>query len=256
MKATAIEFQNVSKCFDNANKNAVNNLNLTIQEGEFITILGSSGCGKTTLLKMINKLYEPDTGEILIFGKNSQQLDAVELRRGIGYVIQQVGLFPHMTIQQNIALLPKILKWEPARIEKLVDDLLTMVELAPAEYKNRFPSQLSGGQQQRVGLARALAADPAIMLFDEPFGAIDAITRTMLQDEILRIHYELQKTFVFVTHDINEAFKLGNRVIVMNGGQVLQFDTPEKIIQQPADPFVEKLIQSAITQQEFWGRYK
>lgn len=252
MDQPAIEFINVSKKFDTGSFNAVDHVSLTIQPGEFITILGSSGCGKTTLLKLINRLYEPTEGTIQLAGKDISTLDVVALRRSIGYVIQQVGLFPHMTIYENIATVPRLLKWSEEKISRRVEELLLLVDMAPAEFKNRYPSQLSGGQQQRIGLIRALAVDPQLMLLDEPFGALDAITRLNLQDELARIHGGLKKTFVFVTHDINEAFKLGHRVIVMDGGRILQFDTPRQIVRRPADGFVASLIASAREQEAFW----
>ncbi len=252
MAHTAIEFKNVCKKFDNASYNAVDHVNLTIEEGEFITILGSSGCGKTTLLKMINRLYDPNQGKIMLFNENIATVDAVKLRRRIGYVIQQVGLFPHLTIADNIAAVPKLLKWSKEKIDERVDELLSLVGLDAQEFKKRYPSQLSGGQQQRIGLARALAIDPKIMLLDEPFGAIDAINRMNLQDELLRIHGGLKKTFLFVTHDINEAFKLGTRVIIMNNGRICQFDTPRNVAENPADAFVSSLITSSRKQERFW----
>lgn len=250
----AIEFQNVRKKFDNAKDNAVDYVNLTINEGEFITILGSSGCGKTTLLKLINRLYEPDEGKIILFGENIKDVDVIKVRRRIGYVIQQVGLFPHMTIAENIATVPKLLKWDREKIEARVDELLYLVGLAPEKFKKRYPNQLSGGQQQRIGLARALAVDPKIMLLDEPFGAIDSINRLKLQDELLQIHGGLKKTFLFVTHDIEEAFKLGSRIMIMNEGKIVQFDTPKNIIRNPADKFVESLISSAREKERFWEK--
>lgn len=252
MSKIAIEFDNVSKSYKRAGYNAVDNVSISIEEGEFITVLGSSGCGKTTLLKMINRLYEPSGGTIKLFGEDIRDIDVVKLRRRIGYVIQQVGLFPHMTIADNIATVPKLLKWSKKEIDERVDLLLSLVGLEPKEFKKRYPSELSGGQQQRIGLARALAVDPKIMLLDEPFGAIDAINRMNLQDELLRIHGGLKKTFIFVTHDINEAFKLGTRVIVMNQGKICQFDTPRNIAQNPADDFVSSLITSAKNQEKFW----
>ena len=176
----------------------------------------------------------------------------MELRRKIGYVIQQVGLFPHMTVAENVSIVPKMLKWEPGKIKERVEALLTMAGLDPEQYGKRYPRQLSGGQQQRVGLARALAADPKILLLDEPFGALDAITRTVLQDELLKVHQEMPKTFLLVTHDINEALKLGNRILVMNEGKVCQFGTPREIVQHPEDPFVETLIRSAREQERLW----
>lgn len=251
----AIEFQNVSKKFNKAGYNAVDHVNLTVNEGEFITILGSSGCGKTTLLKMINRLYEPDEGRIILFGEDIKTVDVIKVRRRIGYVIQQVGLFPHMTISDNIATVPKLLKWDKKRIQARTDELLSMVGLNPAEFKQRFPAQLSGGQQQRIGLARALAVDPKVMLLDEPFGAIDSITRLKLQDELLLLHGGLKKTFLFVTHDIEEAFKMGTRIIIMNGGKIIQFDTPENILKAPADDFVNSLIQAAREKEKFWERF-
>ena len=232
---------------------AVNNLSAEIRDGELITILGSSGCGKTTLLKMTNRLYEPDGGSILLFGEDIQKQDPVQLRRKMGYVIQQAGLFPHMTVEDNISVIPRLLKWEPARCRDRVTELLELVGLEPELYRNRYPSQLSGGQQQRVGLARALATKPGVMLLDEPFGAVDAITRLNLQNELLRIHRETGGTFLFVTHDIHEAFRLGNRVMIMNGGKLLQMDTPETIVRKPADSFVETLIRSAMEQERFWN---
>lgn len=248
----AIEFQSVSKMFKKCDCPAVNDVSFTVREGEFVTILGSSGCGKTTLLKMVNRLYEPDKGNIFLFGENIADMDTVKLRRRIGYVIQQVGLFPHMTIEENVAVVPKLLKWEKAQTEKRVDELLEMAGLEPGKYRKRYPSQLSGGQQQRVGLARALAGDPQIMLLDEPFGALDAITRTGLQDELQRLHKKMNKTFLFVTHDINEALKLGSRVIIMNEGTIRQYGTPEEIVRHPVDPFVEMLIRSARNQEKLW----
>ena len=226
---------------------------MPLSDGELITILGSSGCGKTTLLKMTNRLYEPDGGSILLFGEDIQKQDPVQLRRKMGYVIQQAGLFPHMTVEDNISVIPRLLKWEPARCHDRVTELLNLVGLEPDQYRNRYPSQLSGGQQQRIGLARALATKPRIMLLDEPFGAVDAITRLNLQNELLRIHRETGGTFLFVTHDIHEAFRLGNRVMIMNGGRLLQMDTPETIVRNPADPFVETLIRSAMEQERFWN---
>jgi len=248
----AIEYKHVFKRFDGVNYNAVNDVSLSINEGEFITILGSSGSGKTTLLKMANRLYDPDSGDIILFGENIRDVNPVLVRRRIGYAIQQVGLLPHMTIAQNIAIVPKLLKWDKKRIDNRVRELTALVGLEPDEFLPRYPAQLSGGQQQRIGLARALAIDPKIMLLDEPFGAIDAINRLNLQDELKRIHGGLKKTFLFVTHDINEALKLGTRVIVMNEGRVCQFDKPENIVRNPADGFVESLIRSYREQEKFW----
>jgi osmoprotectant transport system ATP-binding protein len=242
---TAISFDNVVKRFRGAANNAVDHVSLDIEEGEFITILGASGSGKTTLLKTVNRLFEPDEGTIRLFGEDIMDKDPVKLRHGIGYVIQQIGLFPHMTVRENIATVPRILKWDRARIDARVDELLSLVNLDPPEFRGRYPAQLSGGQQQRVGVARALAADPAVMLMDEPFGAIDAINRSNLQDELLSIHGKHKKTYLFVTHDVGEAFKLGDRVLVMDGGRVKQFDTPQRIMGDPADDFVAELVASS-----------
>lgn len=252
MDHPAIEFIDVSKRFARSDYNAVDQVSLAVNEGEFITILGSSGSGKTTLLKLINRLYEPNQGTIRLFGQDIMAMDAVSLRRGIGYVIQQVGLFPHLTIADNIATVPRLLKWSQEKVLHRVDELLVLVGLEPEKYGRRYPSQLSGGQQQRVGLARALAVDPKVMLLDEPFGAIDAITRLNMQGELMRIHGGLKKTFIFVTHDINEAFKLGDRVIVMDQGKILQYDTPGNIVRHPADEFVASLIASSRAQERFW----
>lgn len=250
--ATAVEFKAVSKRFSKAGYDAVSSVSLTVQEGEIVTILGTSGCGKTTLLKMVNRLYEPDSGEILFLGAPVAALDAVQLRRKIGYVIQQVGLFPHMTIGENIATVPKILGWDKQKIRERVAALLELVELNPEEFQHRYPRQLSGGQQQRVGLARALAADPELMLLDEPFGAIDAITRLNLQSELKKIHAQCHKTFLFVTHDIHEAFKLGDRVLIMDQGCVQQYDTPRQIRRHPANDFVARLVNSVAEQRLAW----
>ena len=250
----AIEYQDVCKQFDHAPRLSVDHVSAKIEQGEFVTILGSSGCGKTTLLKMTNRLYEPTAGKVILFGEDISTVDQVVVRRRMGYVIQQVGLFPHMTIEENIGVIPKILGWEKEKIRERAYELLNLVGLEPDEFRSRYPSQLSGGQQQRIGLARALATDPKIMLLDEPFGAIDAITRLNLQRELMRIHTGTGKTFLLVTHDINEAFKLGNRVMIMNEGKLLQFDTPEEIVKHPADLFVETLIRSAREQEEFWKK--
>ena len=252
MTTPAIQFIDVTKKFDGSENDAVEQVSLSIEKGELITILGSSGSGKTTLLKMINRLYEPSKGTIQLFGEDIQGMDVVKLRRGIGYVIQQVGLFPHMTVAENIATVPRLLKWSQSAIDERTDELLAMVEMETKDFKKRYPSQLSGGEQQRIGLARALAVNPEIMLMDEPFGAIDAITRLNLQDQLLRIHGGLKKTFIFVTHDINEAFKLGSRVIIMNQGRINQFDSPRNIVKQPATEFVSKLIESSREQEKFW----
>ena len=242
--STAVEFKDVSKSFPGMSHPALDHVSLKIEEGELVCVLGTSGGGKTTLIKLINRLHDPDAGQVLVEGRDVAQADPVELRRGIGYVIQQSGLVPHMTVAVNIACVPEILKWDRARITARVDELLNLVGLDPVEFKDRYPRQLSGGQQQRVGLARALAANPSLMLFDEPFGAIDAITRATLQDELLRIHRGSGKTFIFVTHDIAEALKLGTKVLVLDQGRVQQYGTPREVLESPATPFVRALLES------------
>lgn len=247
----AVEFDRVTKRFAGMSHPALDDVSLAIDEGELVCVLGTSGGGKTTLIKLINRLHDPDEGTVFVEGQDVSQVDPVELRRGIGYVIQQTGLFPHMRVGENIATVPKILKWDRARIDARVDELLELVGLSPEEFRDRWPSQLSGGQQQRVGLARALAVQPRIMLLDEPFGAIDAITRSELQDELLRIHRGSGKTFVFVTHDIAEALKLGTKVLVMDQGKVQQYDTPENILRHPATDFVRTLLRSGGVAERF-----
>jgi osmoprotectant transport system ATP-binding protein len=216
---------------------------MDIKRGEFIVFVGPSGCGKTTTLRMINRLIEPSAGEIWIDGKNVTHSDPDELRRHIGYVIQQVGLLPHMTIAQNISLVPSMLGWDKRKTAARVEELLDLVGLAPNTFRSRYPKQLSGGQQQRVGVARALAADPPLMLMDEPFGAIDPIARDRLQDEFLALQERIRKTIVFVTHDIDEALKLGDRIAIFaEGSRLAQFDTPREILSRPADDFVRSFI--------------
>ena len=238
--ASAIVCEELTKEFPNANQPAVKQVSFQITGGELVVLLGPSGCGKTTLLKMINRLYEPTSGRILIEGTEIHEMPVTGLRRRIGYVIQQVGLFPHMRIEQNIAIVPQLVGWDKERIDKRIDELLDMVQL-PREYRKRHPRQLSGGEQQRVGLARALAADPAIMLMDEPFAAIDAIARTGLQDELLDIQRKLHKTILFVTHDVEEALRLADRIIVMRAGEIVQYSTPLRIITHPQNAFVQQL---------------
>lgn len=245
MTTSAVRFENVTKKFPGASYPALDHMSFDVMPGELITILGTSGCGKTTLIKMVNRLYEPDDGAIYINGKAIADTDPVKLRQHIGYVIQQIGLFPHQTVAKNIGTVPTILGWNKDRIDKRVCELLSLVNLDPDEFADRYPKQLSGGQQQRVGLARALAGDPTIMLLDEPFGAIDAINRESLQDSLLDIHKQSQKTFLFVTHDIREAFKLGTRVLIMDHGQIEQFDTPDVIRNHPATDFVKTLLKSS-----------
>jgi len=236
-----IECDEVTKQFLNEARPAVNQVSFKVDEGSFIVLLGPSGCGKTTLLKMINRLYEPTAGTIRIEGIDVHDLPATELRRRIGYVIQQVGLFPHMTIDRNISVVPNLLGWERQRTDARVGMLLDMVGL-PQAYRTKYPRQLSGGEQQRVGLARALAADPAILLMDEPFAAIDAITRDCLQEELLEIQQKVHKTILFVTHDVEEAFRLADKIVVMKAGRLVQYGTPLEIVTRPQNEFVQELV--------------
>ncbi len=238
----SIHFDQVSLEFPGRSRPAVDCVSCQVNPGELVVILGPSGCGKTTLLKMVNRLYEPTAGRIAIDGQDIKRLKPTKLRQRIGYVIQQSGLFPHMTVAENVSVVPRLLRWPKLRIQARVDELLTLVQLPPEEYRDRYPAQLSGGQQQRVGIARALAGDPDYMLMDEPFGAIDAITRAALQTEILRLQQQLRKTILFVSHDVDEALRLGDRILIMNAGKILQFDTPFTLLTQPADPFVHKLL--------------
>jgi osmoprotectant transport system ATP-binding protein len=241
----AIVFDHISKVYPGASAPAVDDVSLTIPAGMTAVILGTSGSGKTTLMKMVNRLYEPTSGRIFVEGADICALEATDLRRRIGYVIQQIGLFPHWTVAQNVGTVPGILGWPRDRVTARVDELLALVGLPPAEYRGRYPSQLSGGQQQRVGIARALAADPDIMLMDEPFGAVDAITRGRLQDEFLTLQQRAHKTVLFVTHDVEEALHLADRLIVMDSGRVLQYDTPFNVIAHPVNEFVAELIGAA-----------
>lgn len=240
----AIEFKNVSKQFNNSKKAAVKNVNLKIEEGSFIVIIGTSGCGKTTLLKMINALNSKTDGEIYIYGKEIDLINKIKLRRSIGYVIQETGLFPHMNIYDNVASVPQVLKWSKSDIDSRVTELLNTVNLSPEDFKYRYPHQLSGGQQQRVGIARALAANPKIILMDEPFASLDAITRNDLQNELIMLQKKYKKTILFVSHDIGEAVKLADKIIVMNNGEIVQYDTPNKIVNNPANDFVNNLVNS------------
>ncbi len=235
-----IEFQNVSKIY-RGGKIAVEDINLSFEQGEFICFIGTSGSGKTTSMRMINRMTEPSKGKILIDGQDIQKLNAVELRRKIGYVIQSIGLMPHMTIRENITLVQKLLKVDQAKRDQTAEKMIDLVEL-PREMLDRYPSELSGGQQQRIGVVRALAADQDIILMDEPFGALDPITRDSLQDLVKDLQERLGKTIVFVTHDMDEALKLANRIAIMSEGRVVQFDTPENILKNPANSFVEDLL--------------
>ncbi|MGW0521386.1 ABC transporter ATP-binding protein [Crossiella sp. NPDC003009] len=234
-----IELTEVTKRYPGQKVAAVESVSMTIPAGETVVFVGPSGCGKTTTMKMINRLIEPTSGRITIGGQDALGLDPDELRRGIGYAIQQAGLFPHLTVAQNVGMVPGLLKWDKKRVADRVEEMLDLVGLDPGEFAGRYPRQLSGGQQQRVGVARALAADPPVLLMDEPFGAVDPITRGNLQDELLRLQAELGKTIVFVTHDFDEAVKLGDRIAVLGDrSRILQYDTPEAILANPADDTV------------------
>jgi osmoprotectant transport system ATP-binding protein len=233
----------VTKRYDIKSTPAVDNITMEIPAGEIVMLVGPSGCGKTTTMKMINRLIEPTSGRIFIGDDDVTRRNADQLRRHIGYVIQGAGLFPHLTVGNNIAIVPRLLKWDKKRISARIDELLDLVNLEPARYRDRYPRELSGGQQQRVGVARALAADPPVLLMDEPFGAVDPITRQRLQDELLRLQEELRKTIVFVTHDFDEAVKLGDRIAILEqGSKIVQYDTPEAILANPANDFVRRFV--------------
>lgn len=235
-----IEFQNVCKIY--ADRTVLNNVCLRIEAGHLVAIIGASGCGKTTLLKMINKLLLPSAGSVLIGGKDLREMDDIKLRRNMGYVIQQTGLFPHMTIRENIELIPRLEKKDPRALAEKTAALMEMVGLCAGEYLDRYPFALSGGQQQRIGVARAFASDPEIILMDEPFSALDPLTRSGLQDEVLNLQAQFAKTIVFVTHDMDEAIKLADKVCILREGRVLQYDTPENILKNPCDAFVADFI--------------
>jgi osmoprotectant transport system ATP-binding protein len=239
-----IEIEHLTKRFAGSGAAAVDDLTLSIGASEICVLIGPSGCGKTTTMRMINRMIEPDSGRIRIAGRDVTRIDAVELRRSVGYVIEHGGLFPHMTFAQSFAPVPQLLGWDDRRIAARVDALLAQVDMDPARYRDRYPRELSGGQKQRVGVARALAADPPVMLMDEPFGALDPITRASLQDELLRLLAELRKTIVFVTHDIDEALKMGTRIAILRAGRLVQFDRPDAILARPADAFVEAFVGS------------
>ncbi len=238
-----IEFRQVSKTYPGSDSQVVKDLSFEVPEGEICVLVGPSGCGKTTSMRMVNRLIEITEGEILIDGEPNTAMSGTQLRRKIGYAIQQIGLFPHRTIADNIGTVPNLLGWDRGRIRDRVNELLELVGLSPDEYRVRYPAELSGGQQQRVGVARALAADPPIMLMDEPFGAVDPITREGLQDEFLRIQQDIKKTIVFVTHDIDEAIKMGDKIAILKQGGVLaQYDTPENILSKPDSEFVSSFV--------------
>ncbi|MFI8998886.1 ABC transporter ATP-binding protein [Streptomyces sp. NPDC053542] len=239
----AIQLEDLTKRYPGSAVPAVDDVTMDIKAGEIVILVGPSGCGKSTTLKMINRLIEPTSGRIRIGDEDVTDMDPVKLRRKVGYAIQSSGLFPHMTVAQNIALVPKMVGWSRAKIKNRVEEMLDLVGLDPREFHGRYPRQLSGGQQQRVGVARALAADPPVLLMDEPFGAVDPITRDHLQDELIRLQHELHKTIVFVTHDFDEAIKLGDRIAVLRErSHIAQFDTPEAILTNPTDDFVSGFV--------------
>ena len=235
-----LSIKNLSKVYAGSKK-AVDNMNIEIQQGEFVAFIGTSGSGKTTALRMINRMIEATEGQIMINGKDVRQMNPVELRRSIGYVIQQIGLMPHMTVKENIVLVPKLLKWSQEKKEAKARELIKLVDL-PEDYLERYPSELSGGQQQRIGVIRALAAEQDIILMDEPFGALDPITRDTLQDLVKKLQQKLGKTFIFVTHDMDEAIKLADKICIMSNGKVIQYDTPDNILRHPANDFVRDFI--------------
>lgn len=236
-----IEFKNISKSYDKK-LFVLKNIDFKIKTGEFVILIGESGCGKTTTMKLVNRLIDPTTGTVLIDGEDISQVDPIVLRRRIGYVIQKEGLMPHMTIGENIEIVPKLLKWDKKKREDRSYELLQLLNLDPEIYYNKYPHEVSGGQKQRVGIARALATNPDIILMDEPFSALDPITRESIQDEILKLQKELGKTIVFVTHDMDEAIKLGERIAFLKDGEILQFDTPDKILKDPASEYIEQFI--------------
>jgi len=238
-----IRLESITKVFPGQEKPAVDHLSMDIPEGEIIILVGPSGCGKSTTMRLINRLIEPTEGRIVLQGEDVTGVNSDELRRRMGYVIQQIGLFPHQTIADNIATVPRMLGWDKKRTAERVDELLATVGMDPGIYRERYPKELSGGQRQRVGVARAMAADPPILLMDEPFGAIDPITRDRLQNEFLRLQADIKKTIVFVTHDIDEAIKMGDRIaILQEGSRIAQYDTPARILTNPANEFVEQFI--------------
>mgnify|MGYP000351248600 CR=1 FL=1 len=235
-----IEFQNVSKTYKKTT--VLSDLNFTIEDGQLVCLIGESGCGKTTTLKMINRLITPTTGNILLNGEDISKKDVIQLRRSIGYVIQQTGLFPHMTVQENIELISKLNQVPMDKIHKKTLEMMEMVGLDAKKYLDRYPTELSGGQQQRIGVARAFMTDPDIILMDEPFSALDPMTRTSLQDELMKLQEQFHKTIVFVTHDMDEAIKIADKICIMDGGHIVQYDTPEQILKHPKNEFVKKFV--------------
>jgi osmoprotectant transport system ATP-binding protein len=248
-----ISFKHVSRSFDGGQHFAVDDVSFDVREGETLVLVGSSGCGKTTLLKLTNRLLEPTSGTIELDGEDIAGQDPISLRRRIGYVFQGIGLFPHMTVEENVAMVPRLLGWPADKRRERANELLRTVGLDSETYAGRFPEELSGGQQQRVGVGRALAADPAYLLMDEPFGALDALTRDTLQQELLALKQGLKKTIVFVTHDIFEALALGDRIAVLHGGRLEQIGTREEILQNPATDFVRELFAKAAQQLAAYG---
>ena len=242
-----INFENVTKIYPGMSSPAVNNLSFTVPTGEICTIVGPSGCGKTTAMKMVNRLIDATEGDIYVLDErgdmsNVVKIDPIQLRRSIGYIIQQIGLFPHRTILENIGTVPQLLDWDEARIHRRAEELLEMMNM-PVEFLDRYPHELSGGQRQRIGVARGMATDPPVMLMDEPFGAVDPINRNLLQNEFLRLQQEIKKTILFVTHDIDEAIKMGDKICILNvGGHLEQFDSPANILAHPANEFVEDFV--------------
>ena len=242
-QAATLEFREATKRYPGQTEAAVNELSLTVPSGEICVLVGPSGCGKTTAMRMVNRMIDITAGDILLDGQSVRERRPAELRREIGYAIQQIGLFPHLSVGDNIGTVPRLLRWDRERIHARIDELLELVSLDPADTRDRYPAQLSGGQRQRVGVARALAVDPPLMLMDEPFGAIDPINRERLQNEFLRLQREIRKTVVFVTHDIDEAIKMGDRIAVLRRGGVLaQYASPAELLMNPADPFVEDFV--------------
>lgn len=239
-----IRLENLTKIFESRDGRSVaaDNVNMHVEAGQICVLLGPSGCGKTTTLKMINRLITPTSGRVYIDGQDTSEYDTIALRRRIGYVIQQTGLFPNMTVAQNISVVPRLLGWPPERTRQRVNELLDMMALDPAAFVNRYPSELSGGQQQRIGVARALAADPPVLLMDEPFGAIDPINRELIQDEFLKMQETLGKTILFVSHDIDEAVKMGDMIAMFRDGRLEQFDTPDRLLAQPANEFIADFV--------------
>ncbi len=242
MSGASVGIRDVVVTYSGGDRRAVDGVSLDANPGELVVLLGPSGCGKSTLLRTINRLVIPSGGSVAIDGEDVRSASPEALRRGIGYVIQAVGLFPHMSVGRNVGIVPELLGWDRARIDARVDELLALVALDPARYRARLPRELSGGEQQRVGVARAIAAEPRVLLMDEPFGAVDAIVRLALQDETLRIHRTLGTTIFFVTHDVDEALRMADRIVVMNAGRVVQAGTPLELLSRPADPYVERLL--------------